>query len=97
MSSSAHKTSFVQEDGESDDSDSNKKDSRENTNRLRQFEAFDSEDVDSADDQHENSYGGSQYKPYVSPVNQESTAKKRKIVVTPQNIKPNQIKQTGST
>ena len=59
--------------------------------------SFDSEDVDSADDQHQNSYGGSQYKPYVSPVNQESTEKKRKIVVTPQNIKPNQIKQTGST
>ena len=97
MSSSAHKTSFVQEDGESDDSDSNKKDSRENTNRLRQFEVFDNKDVDSADDQHQNSYGGYQYKPYVSPFNQEAAEKKRKIVVTPQNIKPNQIKQTGST
>ena len=97
MSSSAHKTSFVQEDGESDDSDSNKKDSRENTNRLRQFEVFDNKDVDSADDQHQNSYGGYQDKPYVSPVNQEAAEKKRKIVVTPQNIKPNQIKQTGST
>ena len=66
-------------------------------NRLRQFEAFDNKDVDSADDQHQNSYGGYQYKPYVSPVNQEAAEKKRKIVVTPQNIKPNQIKQTGST
>ena len=41
LSSSAHETSFVQEDGESDDNDSNEEDSRENKfklmNRLRQL------------------------------------------------------------
>ena len=56
LSSSAHETSFVQEDGESDDTDSNEEDSRENTiQTLEQIQAVDNEDLDSSDDQYQNS------------------------------------------
>ena len=55
ISSSAHETSFVQEDEESGDKDSNEKVSRENTiQTCKQIEAVDNEEVDSADDQHQN-------------------------------------------
>ena len=55
MSSSAHETSFVQEDGESGDKDSNEKDSHENTiQTCKQIEAVDNKEVDSTDDQHQN-------------------------------------------
>ena len=50
MISSAHVTSFVQENGESDDSDSTEEDSRENiTQTYEQIEAVDNEYEDSAD------------------------------------------------
>ena len=50
LSSSAHETSLVQEDVESDDSDSNEEDDRENTEQTyKQIEAVDNEDVNSAD------------------------------------------------
>ena len=72
------------EDVESDDSDSNKEDSRENTiQTYKQIEAVDNEDVDSTDDQHQNSSQGSQDQPYVDPVNQEAPNKKRETVVAP--------------
>ena len=55
MSSSAHETSFVQEDRESGDKDSNEKDSHENTiQTCKQIEAVDNKEVDSTDDQHQN-------------------------------------------
>ena len=50
MISSAHVTSFVQENGESDDSDSTEEDSRENiTQTYEQIQAVDNEYEDSAD------------------------------------------------
>ena len=50
MISSAYVTSFVQENGESDDSDSTEEDSRENiTQTYEQIEAVDNEYEDSAD------------------------------------------------
>ena len=72
------------EDVESADSDSNKEDSRENTiQSYKQIEAVDNEDVDSTDDQHQNSSQESQDESYVDPVNQEAPNKKRETVVAP--------------
>ena len=84
LSSSAHETSLVQEDVESDDSDSNEEDDRENTEQTyKQIEAVDNEDVNSADNQHQNSSQGSQGEPNINAVNQEAPDKKRETVVAP--------------
>ena len=84
LSSSAHETSFVQEDGESDDNDSNEEDSRENTiQTYEQIEAVDNEDVDNTDDQYQNFSQGSQDEPHLSSVNQGAPEKKCKAVVAP--------------
>ena len=51
LSLSAHETSFVQNDGESDDSDSNEEDSCQNKiQTYEQIEAVDNEDMYGADD-----------------------------------------------
>ena len=94
LSSSAHETSFAQEDGESDDSDSNKKDSRENIIQIyKQIEVVDNEEVGSADDQNQNSSQGSQHKPYVKPINQEAPEERCKLLslLTKNQSKSDQI------
>ena len=84
MISSAHVTSFVQENGESDDSDSTEEDSRENiTQTYEQIEAVGNECEDSADDQHQNPSQGSPGELYVNPVNQEAPEKIYKTVSAP--------------
>ena len=81
MISSTHVTSFVQENGESDDSDSTEEDNRENiTQTYEQIEAVNNEYEDSADDQHQNSSQGSPGELYGNPVNQEAPEKKCKTV-----------------
>ena len=63
-SSSAHETSFVQEDGETDDSDNNEEDSHEITiQTYQQIEAVDKEDMDSAYEKHPMSSQRSQVEP----------------------------------
>ena len=70
MSSSAHETSFVQQDGKSDASNSNKEDCCENTIQINeQIEAVYNEDVDSTDGQHQNSSQRSQDEPNLKPLN----------------------------
>ena len=84
MISSAHVTSFVQENGESDDSDGTEEDSRENiTQTYEQIEAVGNEYEDSADDQHQNPSQGSPGELYVNPVNQEAPEKIYKTVSAP--------------
>ena len=64
-SSSAHETSFVQEDGETGDSDNNEEDSCEITTiqTYEQIEAVDKEDMDSAFEKHPMSSQRSQVEP----------------------------------
>ena len=84
ISSSAHETSFVQEDEESGDKDSNEKVSRENTiQTCKQIEAVDNEKVDSADDQHQNYCQGLKMNLSLAQLIRKLWRKKCKTVVAP--------------